>query len=116
MLAHATSSNAIDPSDLAAQMSNLDNSEDSRWFNLDYELAAFSELIEKQKARAVDILEKDVEDMNESIESFINRWESLKPTEMKNWEKDTVDKVFAKVRMFWKSTPGSKTFVRTETC
>ncbi|GMH82520.1 hypothetical protein TrST_g11065 [Triparma strigata] len=101
LLTHATSSNAIDPSDLIAQMGNLDNSESSRWYNLEYELAAFSELIEKQKARAVDILEKDVEEMNASIDSFMNRWESLKPTEMKNWEKDTVDKVFAKLDNFW---------------
>jgi len=108
LLTHATSSNAIDPSDLAARMANLDNSENSRWYSLEYELEAFSELIEKQKERAVDILEKDVMDMNETIESFTNRWNSLKPTEMKSWEKSRVEEVFDKLDNFWKEFEGLK--------
>jgi dynein heavy chain 2 len=101
LLTQATSSNAIDPSDVSAKMANLDNSENSRWYNLEYELEAFSELIEKQKERAVDILEKDVMDMNATIDSFSNRWQSLKPTEMKSWEKNRVEDVFVKLDNFW---------------
>ena len=101
LLNHATSSNAIDPSGVSAKMSNLDNAENSRWYNLEYELEAFSELIEKQKERAVDMLEKDVMDMNETIESFSNRWSSLKPTEMKSWEKAKIEEVFVKLDNFW---------------
>lgn len=101
LLTHATSSNAIDPTDVTRKMENLDNSESSRWFNLEFELEAFSELIETQKERAVDILESDVVEMNHTIESFDNRWQSLKPTEMKSWDKNRVEDVFVKLDNFW---------------
>ena len=101
LVTQATSSNAIDPSDVSRKMQNLDNSENSRWYKLEYELEAFSELIEKQKERAVDILEKDVMDMNETIDGFENRWQSLKPTEMKSWEKTRIEDVFVKLDNFW---------------
>ena len=101
LLTHATSSNAIDPSDVTAKMANLDNSQSSRWYNLEFELEAFSELIETQKERAVDILESDVVEMNRTIDSFHNRWQSLKPTEMKSWEKSRIEDVFVKLDNFW---------------
>ena len=87
---------AVDVSEVTQRMTNLDG-EGGRWDDFDIALEAFNDMIEEQKEALKGQLEDDTITLNQQIDKFGNRWKQLKPTEVKSWEYDEVERIFVQL-------------------
>jgi len=60
----------------------LGNIKGSDWSILEHELEVFCDLIDKQKEQAMEILNRDVSNLQKQVASFEERWETLKPKDV----------------------------------
>ena len=93
LLQYAPGTN-VDTSEVVSRMSNLDG-EGGRWDDFDIALEAFNDMVEEQKVALKSTLEEEVVTLNMNIDKFGSRWKQLKPTDVKSWEKDEIQRVFA---------------------
>ena len=83
----------IDTSEVISRMVNLDG-EGGRWDDFDIALEAYNDMVEEQKEAMKSVLEEEVGTLNANIDRFANKWNQLKPTEVKSWELSEVQKIF----------------------
>lgn len=83
----------IDMTEVSSRMVNLDG-EGGRWDDFDIALEAYNDMVEEQKEALKGQLEEEAVTLNTNIERFANRWNQLKPTDVKSWEYADVVAVF----------------------
>ena len=60
----------------------------ARWGNFDSTLSAFSEMIDEQKNVLKQETDQRIKSLNNDLEKFYNRWESLKPKERNQLDRE----------------------------
>lgn len=84
---------AVDVTEVTSRMSNLDG-EGGRWDDFDIGLEAFNDMIEEQKEALKGTLDEDVINVNKDVDRFASKWRQAKPSEVKDWSFDAVQKIF----------------------
>ncbi|CAM9185799.1 unnamed protein product, partial [Choristocarpus tenellus] len=93
LLQHAPG-NQVDTSEVVTKMAGLEG-EGGRWDEFEVAAEAFHDIVEEQKESLKGVLEEEAMQLNQAIDKFGQRWQALKPQEMKEWSPAEVSRVYS---------------------
>ena len=98
LVSQSGSAGNIDTAEVTGRLAHLP----SEWENLDIAIEAFSDILEEAKAKMKDEIERQIMELNQEIDKFSKRWDALKPKEMKEWDRPSINRVFDQLKD-WRS-------------